>query len=56
MDAPGELVFVRFCGAGQIAGLIEFGGGFSEGDISNYFQQLNLPVPRVEAVVTSMVL
>lgn len=37
-------------GAGQCIGLIEFGGGFSEGDISTYFQQLNLPVPRVEAV------
>jgi kumamolisin len=37
-------------GAGQTIGILEFGGGFSQGDLQSYFQQLGLPVPRVTAV------
>ncbi len=29
---------------------IEFGGGFAESDLQTYFQQLNLPAPKVTAV------
>jgi kumamolisin len=37
-------------GTGQCIGIIEFGGGFSQSDLSTYFQQLNLKAPQVEAV------
>jgi kumamolisin len=37
-------------GTGQCIGLLEFGGGFSDGDLDKYFQTLNLPRPTCVAV------
>jgi kumamolisin len=36
--------------SGQAIGLLEFGGGYRPSDISSYFSQLNLPVPKVTTV------
>jgi kumamolisin len=35
---------------GQTIGLIELGGGYSEADVTAYFQSLNLPAPAMTAV------
>jgi kumamolisin len=37
-------------GSGQCIGILEFGGGFSQGDIQSYFSQLGIPAPSVTAV------
>lgn len=34
-------------GKGRLGGIIELGGGFSQGDLKNYFGNLGLPVPKV---------
>ncbi len=37
-------------GAGEVIGIVELGGGFTETDIRTYFGGLGLPVPTVTAV------
>jgi subtilase family serine protease len=37
-------------GAGQVIGLLEFGGGYRQQDLESYFRKLGLPVPDVTAV------
>jgi kumamolisin len=37
-------------GAGQTIGILEFGGGYRPADVTDYFQNLGLPVPTVKAV------
>ncbi len=37
-------------GAGQCIALIELGGGFKQKDLKTYFQQLNIPLPKVTAI------
>lgn len=37
-------------GSGQCIALIELGGGFSAGDVSNYFKKINVKPPAVVAV------
>jgi kumamolisin len=37
-------------GTGQTIGLIELGGGFRPADITQYFQNLNIPAPAVKTV------
>jgi hypothetical protein len=37
-------------GSGQVIGILEFGGGYSQHDIDTYFQKLGLPVPDITAV------
>ncbi len=37
-------------GTGQTAGIIEFGGGYNETDLANYFASLGLTAPTVSAV------
>jgi kumamolisin len=39
-----------FTGKGQCIAIIELGGGFLSGDISNYFKGLGLKVPSVKAI------
>jgi len=37
-------------GTGETIGIIELGGGYSTADLSNYFQQQNIPEPTITAV------
>jgi kumamolisin len=37
-------------GSGQCIALIELGGGYRRHDLQTYFQQLNIPLPRVSSV------
>jgi kumamolisin len=37
-------------GAGQTIAILELGGGFSQDDITNYFQSLGIPAPNVTSV------
>jgi kumamolisin len=37
-------------GSGQTIGIVELGGGFSQADLTTYFNGLGLPVPSVTAV------
>ena len=37
-------------GAGQCIGIVELGGGFEEGDLSAFFNNLKIPLPQVTAV------
>jgi kumamolisin len=37
-------------GTGQTIGIVEFGGGYQQQDLTTYFQGLNLPLPTVTAI------
>ncbi|HEV2425048.1 MAG TPA: S53 family peptidase [Terriglobia bacterium] len=37
-------------GAGECIGILEFGGGYTSGDLNTYFQQLGLTPPQITAV------
>jgi kumamolisin len=37
-------------GQGQCIGIIELGGGYSTTDMTNYFQQLSIPLPQIVSV------
>lgn len=37
-------------GAGQIAAIVEFGGGFGQDDLDAYFGSLKMPTPKITAV------
>jgi kumamolisin len=37
-------------GAGQTIGILEFGGGYTQSNIQNYFKQLGMPAPNVKSV------
>ncbi len=52
---PGELAQIyafppRLDGSGQTIGLLEFGGGYRDADLDEFFAQMRLPRPRVTPV------
>lgn len=53
-DVPGLAAVYDFPvdldGTGQIAAIVEFGGGFGQDDLDAYFSGLNLPTPKITAI------